>query len=176
VLVVVDEAYAEFIDDPSIGSAVDLLGDFPNLVVTRTFSKAYGLAGLRIGYALAHPSLLAVVERVRESFNVNLLGLAAAEAALADSYHLASVRVRNAAERARLAEALRYRGLRVGPSQTNFLLVDFGPRCAAIESALLARGVVLRPMGGYGLPECLRVSVGRSDENARLLAALDEVR
>ncbi len=176
VLVVVDEAYAEFIDDPSIGSAVDLLGDFPNLVVTRTFSKAYGLAGLRIGYALAHPSLLAVVERVRESFNVNLPGLAAAEAALADSLHLASVRVRNAAERARLTDALRHRGLRVGPSQTNFLLVDFGPRCAAVESALLARGVVLRPMGGYGLPECLRITVGRSDENARLLAALDEVR
>jgi len=176
VLVVVDEAYAEYVDDPTIGSATDLLAEYPNLIVTRTFSKAYGLAGLRVGYALAHPSLVAVMERLRESFNVNLLGLAAAEAALGDSYHLASVRVRNAAERRRMAEALRQRGLGVAPSQTNFLLVDFGPGCVKIEAALLAAGVVLRPMAGYGLETCLRVTVGRADENERLLAALDQVR
>ncbi len=175
-LVVVDEAYAEFVDDPAIGSAVDLLAEHPNLIVTRTFSKAYGLAGLRIGYALAHPSLIEVMERVRESFNVNLLGLAAAEAALADRHHLASVRVRNAAERRRLTDALRKRGFNVGPSQTNFLLVDLGARCASIEKALLAAGVVLRPMGGYGLDHCLRITVGRGDENDALLHALDGIR
>jgi histidinol-phosphate aminotransferase len=176
VLVVVDEAYAEYVDDPTIGSAVDLLGEYPNLIVTRTFSKAHGLAGLRIGYALGHPSLVAVMERIRESFNVNLLGLAAAEASLADSYHLASVRVRNAAERRRLTDALRRRGLAVAPSQTNFLLVDFGPRCAHIEAQLLAAGVVLRPMAGYDLGQCLRVTVGRPEENDRLLQALDAVK
>ncbi len=176
VLVVVDEAYAEYVDDPSIGSAIDLLGEYPNLIVTRTFSKAHGLAGLRIGYALAHPSLVAVMERIRESFNVNLLGLAAAEASLSDSYHLSSVRVRNAAERRRMTEALRKRGLNVAPSQTNFLLVDFGPRCARIEASLLAEGVVLRPMGGYDLGSCLRITVGRPEENDRLLNALDKVR
>ncbi len=175
VLVVVDEAYAEYVDDPSIGSALDLLADYPNLIVTRTFSKAHGLAGLRVGYALGHPSMVAVMERIRESFNVNLLGLAAAEAALADSYHLASVRVRNAAERRRLTEALRKRGLGVSPSQTNFLLVDFGPRCSRIEAALLAEGVVLRPMAGYDLGSCLRITVGRPEENERLLQALDVV-
>lgn len=175
VLLVVDEAYAEFVDDPAIGTAVDLLSEHPNLIVTRTFSKAYGLAGLRVGYALGHPSLMAVMERLRESFNVNLPGLAAAEAALADGLHLASVRVRNASERSRLGEALAARGLRIAPSQTNFLLVEFGPRCTAIETALLNEGVVVRPMGGYGLDQCLRITVGRGGENDRLLAALDRV-
>lgn len=173
VLVVVDEAYAEFVDDPTIGSAIDLLADFPNLIVTRTFSKAYALAGLRVGYALAHPSLVDVMERVRESFNVNLLALAAAEAALADGYHLASIRVRNAAERRRVTDALRRQGYPVAPSQANFLLVDFGPRCREIESELLKRSIVLRPMGGYELPSFLRITIGRPDENDRLLAALD---
>lgn len=176
VLVVVDEAYAEYVDDPTIGSAVDLLSEYPNLIVTRTFSKAHGLAGLRVGYALAHPSLVAVMERIRESFNVNLLGLAAAEASLSDSYHLSSVRVRNASERRRMTDALRKRGLMVTPSQTNFVLVDFGARCARVEAQLLDEGVVLRPMAGYELASCLRITIGRPEENDRLLRALDNVR
>jgi histidinol-phosphate aminotransferase len=174
VLVVVDEAYIEFADAPGLESALPLLPRYDNLVVLRTFSKAYGLAGLRIGYAVAHPELLAVVERVRESFNVNSLGLAAAEAALADEEHLAWVVARNAEERAWLRANLEARGLFVHPSQTNFLLAEFGPRTDEIEAALTARGVVLRPMRGYGLGECLRITVGTRSENQRLLQALDE--
>ncbi len=180
VIVVVDEAYAEFVDAPAWASALTLASRHPNLVVTRTFSKAHALAGLCVGFAIGHPGLIAVMERVRESFNVNSAGLAAAEAALGDDAHLQWVVARNAEQRARLAEALRARGLRVFPSQTNFLLVQFSApgdatRVAAIDAALIERGIVLRPMGGYGLGHCLRITVGDPDANRRLLAALDEV-
>jgi histidinol-phosphate aminotransferase len=175
VLVVVDEAYAEFVDAPDYASALPLLAQHPNLIVTRTFSKAYALAGLRVGFAIAHPDCIAVMERVRESFNVNAFGLAAAEAALADDVHLAASVAGNCLQRNALAAALRQRGLTVSPSQTNFLLVEFGAATAQIEVALVARGVILRPMGGYGLGDCLRITVGTAQDNARLLAALDEV-
>jgi histidinol-phosphate aminotransferase len=173
VLVVVDEAYVEFADAPDYASALSLLEHHPNLVVTRTFSKAHALAGLRVGYAVAHPGLVAVVERVRESFNVNMVALAAAAASLDDDAHLAMSLACNAAQRTELADALRQRGWFVHPSQTNFLLVEFGPDTPAIEAALLARGIVVRPMAGYGLPQCLRISVGDQSENQQLIAALD---
>jgi histidinol-phosphate aminotransferase len=175
VIVVVDEAYLEYATDPALVSAITLLDQYPNLVVTRTFSKGYALAALRVGYLLAAPGLVAVLERVRESFNVNGPGLAACEAALADDAHLAWVRAGNAAEREALLDALRARSLAVSPSQTNFLLVDFGRDAAPVEAGLVARGVVPRPMGGYGLPTCLRITVGTRDENRRFLQALDEV-
>ncbi|GAB3385085.1 histidinol-phosphate transaminase [Lysobacter fragariae] len=175
VIVVFDEAYAEMADAPDFASALPLLSRHPNLVVTRTFSKAYGLAGLRVGYLLGAPGLVAVMERVRESFNVNLPALAACEAALDDTAHLAWSVQRNAEERASLAQSLQERGLRVFPSQTNFVLVEFGERTAKVESDLIACGVVLRPMGGYGLPDCLRITVGNRDENRRFLAVLDGV-
>lgn len=174
VVVVVDEAYAELVDAPGFGSALALLPLHRNLVVTRTFSKAYALAGLRVGYAVADPALAAMLERVRESFNLGVPALAAAQAALADEAHLAATVERNARERSALSAALRSRGLAVSPSQANFLLVGFGKRAAEVEAALLARGVVLRPMAGYGLPECLRITVGTTEDNRRLLASLDE--
>ena len=174
VIVVVDEAYAEFVDAPDYASALSLVARHPNLVVTRTFSKAYALAGLRVGYAVAHADLVAVMERVRESFNVNALGLVAAGAALADAPHLQASVAGNAMQREALATALRARGLKVSPSQTNFLLVEFGAQTSRLEAALVARGVILRPMGGYGLGDCLRITVGTAVDNARLLAALDE--
>lgn len=175
VIVVIDEAYAEMADAPDYRSGLALRDAHPNLVISRTFSKAYGLAGLRTGYFVAPAGLVAVMERVRESFNVNLPALAACEAALGDVEHLDWVRARNHEERAALTEALQARGLRVFPSQTNFVLVEFGERTPAVERALVERGVILRPMGGYGLGDCLRVTVGTRDENRRLLAALDEV-
>ncbi len=179
-IVVVDEAYAEFVDAPDWASALTLRPQYPNLVVTRTFSKAYALAGLRVGYAVGHPGLIAGMERARESFNVNSPGLAAAEAALGDDEHLQWVIARNAEQRETLAAALRSRGLRVFPSQTNFLLTQFAEpgdeaRVARIEAALCDVGVVLRPMIGYGLGHCLRITVGNADENRRLLAELDKV-
>jgi histidinol-phosphate aminotransferase len=175
VIVVFDEAYAEMADAPDYASALPLLARHPNLVVTRTFSKAYGLAGLRVGYLLGAPGLVAVMERVRESFNVNGPALAACEAVLDDQAHLQWSLERNRTERAWLAAALEQRGLRVFPSQTNFVLVEFGPNTALIEAALIAQGVVLRPMGGYGLGDCLRITIGTHDENLRLVAALDKV-
>lgn len=175
VIVVVDEAYLEYVDAPELDTALTLLASHPGLVVTRTFSKAYGLAGLRVGYLAASPGLVQVMERVRESFNVNGPGLAACEAALGDSAHVAWVRRQNAEQRQALGDALRARNLRVSPSQTNFLLVDFGSDAGPVEAGLVSRGVIPRPMGGYGLPTCLRLTVGTRDENRRLLQALDEV-
>lgn len=176
VIVVMDEAYAEMADaDADAATALPFLSSHPNLLLTRTFSKAYGLAGLRVGYLIGAPGLVAVMERLRESFNVNGPALAACEAALGDEMHLRQGCERNAEERAALTAALRQRGLRVYPSQTNFVLVRFGPETVRIEAELTARGVVLRPMGGYGLPECLRITVGNADENRRLLEALDAV-
>jgi histidinol-phosphate aminotransferase len=172
VLVVVDEAYAEYVDVPGLSSALRLVDAHPNVIVTRTFSKAYALAGLRVGYLVAHPSVVAVIERLRESFNVNNVALAAAAAALDDVEHLARARTFNASERTWLRDGLTRKGYRVLPSQTNFVLVDLGRDAASLERHLFERGVIVRPMGGYGLSTTLRISVGRRDENARLLDAL----
>ncbi len=176
VVVVLDEAYIEYRDPAVSMRSRDLLKDFPNLVLARTFSKIHGLAGLRVGYALANPSIIALLDRLRESFNVNALGLAAAEAALGDTEHVSQVRQRTSQGRLNLTRELRARGCKVFPSATNFLLVEFGPDTAKIEAALVKKGVILRPMAGYGLPECLRITIGTPDEKSRLLVALDEVR
>ncbi|HNR92557.1 MAG TPA: histidinol-phosphate transaminase [Dokdonella sp.] len=171
-LVVVDEAYQEFVDDDGPRSALDLVARHPNLVVTRTFSKAHALAGLRVGYLVADAGVVAVIERLRESFNVNAIALAAAEAALSDQEHLEKARAWTFAERTWLSGELAARGYEVLPSQTNFLLVDLGRDATGLEQHLFARGVIVRPMGGYGLGHTLRISIGRRDENERLLAAL----
>ncbi len=171
-LVVVDEAYGEYAEAAGLPSARTLLDHHPNLVVTRTFSKAYGLAGLRTGYLLAHPGVIAMLERLRESFNVNHVALAAATAALGDATHLAAGVRHNRDERARLAEALHARGLATLPSRTNFLLLDVRADAAPLERRLRERGVIVRPMGGYGLPQTLRISIGHREENQRLLEAL----
>jgi histidinol-phosphate aminotransferase len=171
-LVVVDEAYHEYVDAAGLSTAMHLLGRFPNLIVTRTFSKAHGLAGLRIGYMLSHPSVAAVCERLRESFNVNGVALAAAEAALGDHEHRARVREVNRRDRAWLSDELAARGMRVLPSQTNFVLVDLGHDAASFEAHLFERGVIVRPMGGYRLPHTVRVSVGSRAELQRLLENL----
>jgi histidinol-phosphate aminotransferase len=171
-LVVVDEAYQEFVADPKLSSALRLVSSYPNLIVTRTFSKAYALAGLRVGFAVSAAQVAAILERLRESFNVNGLALASAEAALADQAHVARAKAWNLDEREWLSEKLRTHGLRVLPSQTNFVLIDFARDAAPIERALFERGVIVRPMGGYGLPQFLRISVGTRAENQRLLDAL----
>jgi len=127
-----------------------------------------------VGYVCAGPRLLGVLERLRESFNVSIPGLVGAEAALGDQTQVARVRAWTTLERGWLSSQLAARGLRVAPSQTNFVLVDFGRGAAPVEAALVARGIVPRPMAGYGLPNCLRITVGTRVDNARLLQALDE--
>ena len=163
---------AEFVDAPGTSSAMRLLGRYPNLVVTRTFSKAYALAGLRVGYLLADASVVGVLERLRESFNVNTLAQAAALAALGDGVHLQKICKWTRQERAWLDAELQTRGYRVLPSQTNFLLVDLGRDATGLEKHLFERGVIVRPMAGYGLGHAMRISLGTRSENEHLLAAL----
>lgn len=174
-LLILDEAYVEFADPAVIGDGLQLLAEFPNLILARTFSKAYGLAGLRVGYTLSHADFAQVLERTRLSFNVNQYALRAAVLALDDQAHLAQVRDSTRAERERLSAGLRALGLAVLPSQGNFVLVDFAREAAPIEAALVPRGVLVRPMRGYGLPQHLRITVCTPAENDRLLAALGAV-
>lgn len=172
VIVVIDEAYREYVDEDRVPDALSLQALHPHLIATRTFSKAHGLAAMRVGYAISNPELAAVLERTRLTFNVNLYAQVAATAAIADVAHVEAVRRSNAAERARLSEGLQQLGLFVFPSQGNFVLVDFERPAKAIEEALLKRGVIVRPMGGYGLPSCLRITVGVAVENTEFLAIL----
>jgi histidinol-phosphate aminotransferase len=175
VLVVVDEAYLEYATALEIQSALMLAGDYPNLIVTRTFSKAYGLAGLRAGFAVAHPEIIKLMEPIRESFNLNAIALQAARIALSDEAHLAKVSAENALERDWLSGRLKALGVSVLPSQTNFVLACFGARTDAVESALFARGVMVRPMIGYGLGDYLRITLASRAENQRFIDTLEEV-
>ena len=174
VLLVMDEAYVEFLND-----APDLLplirsGEFPNLILMRTFSKIYGLAGLRVGYGVAHPTLIAGLEKIRQPFNTNLLAQAAALAALDDNEHITRTRTNNAAGLKQYEAAFRELGLEFVPSFANFILVKVGDG-VRVWGELQKRGVITRPMAGYQLPEWIRISVGTPAENARCLAALREV-
>jgi histidinol-phosphate aminotransferase len=172
VLVVLDEAYNEYIPREERGDSLKWLKRHPNLVVTRTFSKAYGLAGLRVGFALAHPSVADVMNRVRQPFNVNSLALAAAAAALDDMEFVARSYAANLSGMRQLEEGARALGLEYIPSHGNFIAIRTG-RGAEMFKRLLRRGVIVRPVGGaYGLPEHLRVTVGTAAENERFLAAL----
>ncbi|HVL36738.1 MAG TPA: histidinol-phosphate transaminase [Burkholderiales bacterium] len=172
VIVVLDEAYNEYLPPDLRSDAVKWLRRHPNLVVTRTFSKAYGLAGLRVGYALAHASVADVMNRVRQPFNVNSVALAAAAAALDDMEFVARSFAENLSGLRQLEEGARGLGLEFIPSYGNFITVRVG-RAPELYKRLLRRGVIVRPVGGgYGLPEHLRVSVGTAAENERFLAAL----
>lgn len=175
ILVVLDEAYREYQDPARRPDSRAWLERFDNLLVTRTFSKVYGLAGLRVGYGLSSEALSDRLNRVRQPFNVNMLAQACALAALEDSDFVAESVALNAEQRAILAGELQARDLSVLPSQANFLTFGCGPEAASIYQALLRKGVILRSLAGYGLPEHLRVTVGTPDENRRFLAALDTV-
>ncbi|NGY06188.1 histidinol-phosphate transaminase [Solimonas terrae] len=175
VIVALDEAYFEYLDAALRPAMRAWLDRFPNLIVFRTFSKAYGLAGLRVGYSLSSAALADVLNRVRQPFNNNSLALLAAEVALDDQdYVQASVEL-NARERARLAAALQAKGLTVLPSQANFLTVGFGRDAKPIHQGLLEQGVIVRPLASYELPQFLRVTVGTQAENDRFLEALTVV-
>ena len=173
-LVVVDEAYIEYVSTSDFPDASRWLAEFSNLIVTRTFSKVYGLAGLRIGYALSHPSVADMINRVRQPFNVNSIALAAALAALADSEHLRKSVETNRAGMAQLRAGFAALGVRHLPSAGNFVMIDCGRPAAAVYEAMLRQGVIVRPVGNYQLPNHLRITIGTREQNERMLAALQQ--
>jgi histidinol-phosphate aminotransferase len=174
VCVVLDEAYFEYVEDPDYPDGISLLDRHPGLVVSRTFSKIYGLAGLRIGYGVGSPELMDALARLRQPFNVNLVAQVAAAAALDDVDHVAASVAMVRESRRRWAEACARLGLEYVPSHANFVLVRTG-RGAAVTEALVHRGVIVRPMDAYGFPEHVRVTFGTEAEDARVLAALEAV-
>ncbi|HUG99731.1 MAG TPA: histidinol-phosphate transaminase [Gammaproteobacteria bacterium] len=175
VLVVVDEAYFEYVREPDYPDTSRWVERYPNLVVTRTFSKAFGLAGLRIGYAVSHPDIADILNRIRQPFNTSSLAQAAALAALQDEAHLARSVELNAAGLQRVAAACADLGLGVLPSVGNFLLVDMRVAAQPLFEALLREAVIVRPVANYGLPNHLRISIGTPAENERLVSALQKV-
>jgi histidinol-phosphate aminotransferase len=172
VLVVIDEAYNEYLTPELKAETVKWLRRHPNLIVSRTFSKAYGLAGLRVGYAFAHPSVADIMNRVRQPFNVNSLALVAATAALDDMEFVARSFAENLQGMRQLEQGARELGLEWIPSHGNFITIRVG-KANEIFRRLLKRGVIVRPVGGaYQLPEHLRVTIGTAAENERFLSAL----
>ncbi len=177
VVVVLDEAYNEFLNEQDQYESAAWVREYPNLLVSRTFSKAYGLAGLRVGFGLAQPALTDLMNRIRQPFNVNSLAQAAAIAALNDSEFLEKSARNNTAGYRQFVEAFEQMGLEYVPSHGNFVLVKMGKDLAAgarVNLALLKQGVIVRPVGNYGLPEWLRISIGLPQENAVLIAALQK--
>jgi len=174
VILVLDEAYIEFLDDPLDLAPLVHSGVRKNLVLMRTFSKIYGLAGLRVGYGIAHPELVSALEKIRQPFNINLPAQIAALAALDDDEHVRKTRSNNFGGLEFYSRAFRDLGLEFVPSAANFILVRVGEGQRVFEG-LQRQGVITRPMGGYGLPEWIRISVGTPEENSRCLAALKSV-
>lgn len=180
ILVVVDEAYFDYAIEPATGAedypdCSAWVERYPNLMVARTFSKSYGLAGLRVGYAVSHPQVADLMNRVRPPFNVNSVALAAAAAALDDAEHLTRSVALNAAGLKQLTAAFDLMGLAYIPSVGNFISVDLQRPGAPVYEALLHEGVIVRPVANYGMPNHLRVTVGTEEENKRFLAALKKV-
>jgi histidinol-phosphate aminotransferase len=174
VTVVLDEAYNEFLEPALRVDGVALVKRYPNLIVSRSFSKAYGLAGLRVGFAMAQPVLTDLLNRVRQPFNVNSLAQAAAIAALNDKEFLTKSFAVNRDGKEQLQKAFETLGLQFVPSYANFVLVKVGD-AARINLELLKRGVIVRPVAGDGLPEWLRVSIGLPQENQTFLDALTAI-
>ena len=172
VLVVLDEAYCEYLQGEGYVDGLTLLERYPNLIVTRTFSKAWGLASLRVGYSVSSPEIANVLNRVRQPFNVDTLALAAATAVLDDEHYLQRAREVNAEGMMQLETAFQEMGLDYIPSAGNFIALDVGERAADINRLLLEQGVIVRPIAGYGMPGHLRVSIGLPEENDRFIESL----
>lgn len=174
VLLVLDEAYVEFLDSPPDFLTLIRGGELANVLVLRTFSKIFGLAGLRIGYGVGHPELVAALEKVRQPFNLNSIAQAGALAALDDARHLADTRANNATGQQFFAAAFQAMRLEFIPSSANFVLVKVG-QGAAVYEAMQRRGVIVRPMGAYQLDDWVRITIGTPAENQRCLEALKQV-
>jgi len=173
VVLAVDEAYYEFVRRADFPRTIELLKERPEILVLRTFSKIYGLAGLRIGYGIGHEDLVGYLERARHPFNVSRLAEAAAVGALDDDEHARRTREVNAQGIEYLTREFTALGLEFAPTDTNFLLVRAG---AGVYDALLERGVIVRPMRAFGLPEHVRITIGLPEENERLVKALRSLR
>jgi histidinol-phosphate aminotransferase len=174
-LVVLDEAYFEYGHARGTQDGVAWLAEHPNLVILRTFSKAYGLAGARVGYAISHPEVAEVLNRLRPAFNVNSIAQAGALAALGDPTHMRDAVERTMRELTRVAASLKQMRLWTAPSAANFVLLRLPGPAAPVFERLLRRGLIVRPLAGYGLPDCLRISIGLPPHNDRLLATLPQV-
>jgi histidinol-phosphate aminotransferase len=171
VLLVLDQAYIEFLEEPADLLPLVRSGEKPNLLLMRTFSKIFGLAGLRIGYGIGHPDLVGLLEKVRQPFNINSIAQAGALAALEDTEHMRKTRLNNTRGLEFLYEAFRRLKLEFIPSAANFVLLRVGDGQRVFEE-LQARGIIVRPMAGYQLPEWIRISVGTPEENRRCSEAL----
>ncbi|MEN9559757.1 MAG: hypothetical protein RLZZ502_968 [Pseudomonadota bacterium] len=174
-LMVLDEAYNEFLHPEERTTPAALLATYANLVITRSLSKAYGLAGLRVGFGLASPAIIDTINKVRQPFNVNILAQAAAIAALGDSEYLQKAYTTNLAGLAQLTEGVTALGLGFIPSRGNFVCVRVGAaeKTQKVNALLAEQGIMVRPIGNYGMAEYLRISVGTQPENARLLEVLN---
>ena len=175
VLCVLDEAYYEFVEPSVRTESLQWPGRYPNLIIARTFSKAYGLAGLRVGYGISSPEVADLLNRVRQPFNCNMLALAAAEAALGDADYLAQTLAVNNAGMAQLTSAFKALGLDWIPSSGNFVSVDVKQNALPLYQALLQKGVIVRPVANYEMPNHLRVSIGTERENQIFINAFGEV-
>ncbi len=175
VLCVLDEAYYEFVEPELRTESLDWPNRYPNLIVTRTFSKAYGLAGLRIGFGISSPDVADLLNRVRQPFNSNMLALAAAEAALTDTDYLAETLAVNTAGMKQLTDAFAALDLEWIPSAGNFVSVDVKQTALPVYEALLRKGVIVRPVANYEMPRHLRISIGTERENQIFIHALNEV-
>ncbi len=172
VLVVLDEAYIHYAVSMGLRDSVEAYRKRKNLLILRTFSKVYGLAGLRIGYAIGRPELAAAMNKLRTPFNTSGVAQAAALAALDDKEHVTRCIETNAVERKRLSEGLTKLGYRPVPSEANFVFITVGPEAQALSEELLQLGVIVRPLGWMGFPEAMRISVGTAEENEKCLAAM----
>lgn len=175
VLVVLDEAYTEYVSQADYADGLRELAKYDNLIVTRTFSKAYGLAGFRLGFAACSAEIAGYINRVRQPFNVNSLAMVAGIAALADQEFVQESVAVNRKGMTIWQQALSLLGLEAIPSQGNFLCVDMGQPAQPLYEALLREGVIVRPVGAYGMPNHLRISIGTDEENMHGIEALTKV-
>jgi len=174
-IVVLDEAYFEYVEESSYPNSLVLLEKFQNLIITRTFSKAYGLAGSRVGYAISHPKIASLLNRIRQPFNVNLLALAAATIALNDQYYLEKSIIANRWGMQQLIDAFQSMNLAFIPSVGNFIAVQLPSTGLIIYEKLLREGVIVRPLANYQMPYHLRITIGTQEENSRFIQALQKV-
>jgi len=174
IMLVLDSAYAEYVERPDYDAGARLVDATGNTVMTRTFSKIFGLGGMRVGWCYAPPAVVDVLSRIRGPFNVNLPAMEGAIAALAEPGWIEKNIAHNREWRGRVAAALTEAGIKVWPSEGNFILADFGTGAVAqaADAHLKSRGLIVRAMGAYGLPGCLRITIGAADENALLIEAL----